>query len=56
MYLAIVMAKLGMPPVQTAVDDEGRQLFIAIGLERERTMRRAEGSWFWDFAPSAKVG
>lgn len=53
LLLAVVMAKLGMPPVQTVVDTDGRQLFMALGLEKERTLRLAD--WVWIHSPNAKV-
>lgn len=39
------------------MDEEGRQLFVALGLDSERTIRRSDGpgNWFWVYCPNAKV-
>lgn len=56
MELGISMKRIGVPASEW-VDTEGRQLFIALGLDSERTIRRSDGpkNWFWAYSPNAKV-
>ncbi|EDQ86290.1 uncharacterized protein MONBRDRAFT_28451 [Monosiga brevicollis MX1] len=55
--LALALNRLGIMPKET-VDERGGQLFIALGLESERSIRRQDDpdNWFWDYSPEAKEG
>jgi glycoprotein-N-acetylgalactosamine 3-beta-galactosyltransferase len=54
--LGMSMQKVGIPTT-FSLDDTGGQLFIALGLDSERTMNRADtpGNWYWIYSPEAKV-
>lgn len=55
MELGLVMRAIGFPAKEW-MDDEGRNLFIALGLDVERGMRKDvdPNNWFWLYSPSAK--
>ena len=46
MELGISMNRVGIPPVEV-VDENGGQLFMALGLDVERTIRRSEDPDNW---------
>eukprot|EP00056_Hartaetosiga_gracilis_P000870 m.41024 g.41024 ORF g.41024 m.41024 type:complete len:431 (+) comp10394_c0_seq1:168-1460(+) len=57
MELGISLSRVGVE-LKEALDDEGRNLFMTLGLEAERMMRRADDPtfWYWDYCPTAKEG
>ena len=54
--LGLSMARVGIP-TKLNLDSDGRQLFMALGLDSERTMSREDhgSNWFWAYSPEAKV-
>jgi len=57
LQLGVSMARIGVR-ARPNVDDEGKQLFICLGLEYERGMFKKDSKdfWLWQYSPDAKVG
>ncbi|EGD74071.1 hypothetical protein PTSG_05763 [Salpingoeca rosetta] len=57
MELGISMKRIGVPAVES-LDAEGRNLFIALGLDAERSARKSDdpNNWYWKYCPTAKEG
>lgn len=55
--LGLSMAKVGVHPHEV-LDEQGRNLFISLGLEAERSLRREDDpdNWYWMYCPTAKEG
>eukprot|EP00049_Salpingoeca_infusionum_P003647 m.69143 g.69143 ORF g.69143 m.69143 type:complete len:539 (-) comp12216_c1_seq2:184-1800(-) len=57
MELGYALRSLGVEATEN-VDKDGKQLFLCLGLDYERGLRRADDPtfWFWDYSPEAKEG
>ena len=55
--LSLTLRRLGIE-TQHTLDAEGRQVFLALGLEEERgvTRERDGGHWIWQYDPSFRQG
>ena len=53
--LGITLERVGVP-AHSNLDAEGRQLFVALGLEYERNAKRDETDWFWRYSQDAREG
>eukprot|EP00055_Hartaetosiga_balthica_P008699 m.33241 g.33241 ORF g.33241 m.33241 type:complete len:662 (+) comp6438_c0_seq2:203-2188(+) len=57
MELGVSLARVGVE-LKEALDDEGRNLFMTLGVEAERMVRKADDPdfWYWTYCPTAKEG
>ncbi len=55
--ISLTLKQIGVPAVYTH-DADGRQLFMTLGVDYERTMVRAADPkhWYWAFVPGATEG